>query len=1515
MKGEKRVGIVLGLVFLSAVTLAAPVQQNKALKAFQGWAHSGQTKMGIDLHQRDIAEIQTICDEDNTALFHVMSFQNGGFAVISADDLIEPVIAFSAQGVFPTDPADPLYDILFTDLANRIKVCRDLEAKQENTYRAQNRTSKADPKPANLPMHFKTKNARWNHLVETADYADSTIEMSLSSIDDVRVNVLLTTRWDQSGAENLYVPNSYPCGCVATAMSQLMRYHSHPVIGIGVRTKTIKVDDVSQTGTTRGGDGSGGPYNWSAMPNSPTSSYDQVGALCFDAGVSVGMSYASDGSGTDTNNAASAFTSWFDYDSAKRYYTSGTASDSMILNAINANLDAAYPVLLGITGSGGHAVVCDGYGYDDSTPYHHINMGWGGISNAWYNLPNIASFDQVYKIVYNVFPDGAGAIISGRVIGSDGYPVSDVAVEADNGSQAYTAVTNSKGIYAIVHVPQGNYSVQVSDDNMTSDVTEVTIGNTTIIDWCPNVGGVDLFVTDTIRSADADAYVRGGMYADMNFNALHDDAVWTLTAPRSFDGVDDYATLSNPTAANGSDELSIAVWFKPDTKGDNKGIVSCTYPGSEYFGINLSGYGSGNPVQFRGHNAYVNGPDYSGPVGQWTHAVGVWKSGQVHALYLDGVKVAENPTPNTGTVNATNWYVGSDRLLTGRYFDGEIKDLRIYSRVLSESEIQALALASGLLVQDSDDANDIAESFIQFDLSGITDPVETARLELKINDNPNRGTNRLYLVSDDNWQEDTITYNNRPTNGILLAEITPTQTFESEILTLIGPGENEGNGGFEYYTPGGTGYVGVDASSAMTPAGATEAPRFYLSGYTNVAYPGWTLNYSESLNSGIDYRFVMYPDTTPLPGDVDGDGMDAYVFGNGRTRIKSNPVSYNVSAGDEFKLAFDFRARDNNDTNITFESVSLFFGSNEVTLSNSTQYPSGTNIAQTYHFEYTATADDASANTVSVHIKIADVTSQTILDNVSLTVTPGLSDEEMTAKIDVSAAVIREMQTDGIVTFCLRGNDGRVVYENREGGNGPILVLTEDTQADSTADWQADSSQPDGPWTYGCYPQGGDYTEFTPFTVRTQYYAGPQSWIGGNGEIWDHPEGYPRVGKYASSPYGYGSHTIDTTSKLESVKRWTSTIKGVITIASDLQQIQDSGDGNIARIRKNGVPVWSQDLNASYRSAKTLQLNVYPGDVIDFAVDPVGNHSADWIYWRARITTTPPTPNQAKLLAHYDLDEASDMPTDADGDMYDRKMFAFDYSGSNRHATLKNADTWTVWKSGLIGNAIDLDGSNDYIEAPALLNPANGPFSAVAWVQGGQASQHLISQQDGGGTGRSWIYLDGSGQMSTYLGGSSLTAGIVEASQWHQVGIIWDGQRRHLCLDGQIVASDAADQPNLESSSGRINLGCSKTFASNWSGLIDDAGFWGRALSDKEIWSMYQAGLAGRNLAHAPSFVTETDIVDDEAVNLADFARLAASWVDNACDKYNFNCDGADIFKDGTVNLTDLQTLANDWLQ
>lgn len=324
----------------------------------------------------------------------------------------------------------------------------------------------------------------------------------LVSVSDIRIPPLVQSQWNQSSAQgrncyNLYTPNNYVCGCVATALAQMLRYWQYPVTGIGQVTKTIYVNGSATSGTTRGGNGSGGPYNWSLMPLVPSTAtysdaaWQMIGSLCYDAGVSVNMQYSSGGSGAYEYALAGALTGVFGYSNAKYVYPPN------LLNAINSNLEAGYPVMLGIdaNGSYGHSILCDGFGYSSGTMYHHLNMGWAGSCDWWYTLPAIGGpypWNNVHCIIFNIFPTGTGELISGRVTTTQGVAVQGATVTASASGQNYTGTSDSKGYYG-VKVPAGRaYSVTASKTGMSSaSRSGVTVGTSTSPSYPANCGNTN----------------------------------------------------------------------------------------------------------------------------------------------------------------------------------------------------------------------------------------------------------------------------------------------------------------------------------------------------------------------------------------------------------------------------------------------------------------------------------------------------------------------------------------------------------------------------------------------------------------------------------------------------------------------------------------------------------------------------------------------------------------------------------------------------------------------------------------------------------------------------------------------------------------------------------------------------------------------------------------------------------------------------------------------------------------
>jgi len=192
------------------------------------------------------------------------------------------------------------------------------------------------------------------------------------------------------------------------------------------------------------------------------------------------------------------------------------------------------------------------------------------------------------------------------------------------------------------------------------------------------------------------------------------------------------------------------------------------------------------------------------------------------------------------------------------------------------------------------------------------------------------------------------------------------------------------------------------------------------------------------------------------------------------------------------------------------------------------------------------------------------------------------------------------------------------------------------------------------------------------------------------------------------------------------------------------------------------------------------------------------------------------------LKAHWTLDETEG-------------LFAVDSAGDNDAVVLGGIE----WQptGGQIDGAIELDGVSGYAVAGAVLNPVDGPFSVLAWINGGAPGQVVVSQQ----LASNWLSIDTDGNLITELKCTGRSAGplysetFITDGQWHRIGLVWDGSNRTLYVDDVAVAEDI--QPGLQGSQMGLYIGTGKAMepGTYFSGLIDDVRIYNRALNAGEI--------------------------------------------------------------------------------
>lgn len=234
------------------------------------------------------------------------------------------------------------------------------------------------------------------------------------------ISPLCATRWNQSTPYNLACPElngrRSVTGCVATAMSQAMKYHNWPPAGEGSHA-------YEWNGTPLSIDFQATSFKWDLMKNeyyyagTPTEADLAVAELMKAAGYSVDMGYSPSASGALSINIAPALGEYFRYDKSMRYLMRDYYGLMEWENVIYNSLAADGPVIYdGQSYQGGHSFICDGY---DRDGYFHFNWGWGGVSDGYFLLDALdpleqgiggadSGFNFMQDVIVGIRPDRTG---------------------------------------------------------------------------------------------------------------------------------------------------------------------------------------------------------------------------------------------------------------------------------------------------------------------------------------------------------------------------------------------------------------------------------------------------------------------------------------------------------------------------------------------------------------------------------------------------------------------------------------------------------------------------------------------------------------------------------------------------------------------------------------------------------------------------------------------------------------------------------------------------------------------------------------------------------------------------------------------------------------------------------------------------------------------------------------------------------------------------------------------------
>lgn len=209
-----------------------------------------------------------------------------------------------------------------------------------------------------------------------------------------------------------------------------------------------------------------------------------------------------------------------------------------------------------------------------------------------------------------------------------------------------------------------------------------------------------------------DGTMQGGL------DAANDSVTGKIGTALDFDGVDDYVRINDQNVFSPVvNDMSVSVWAKVPVSAAAVGDVGgCGNTGALLLSKGSSANGwewlfennnnskicftthqsTGSPHAVTYYNMTLND-------GGWHHYVGTIDYLNRQALYVDGVEVS-SVTSFTGTMTNSISNVLVGRRSDGNYFTGQMDDVRMYNRALSNSEIAQLYCvgAPGKIDYDTD---------------------------------------------------------------------------------------------------------------------------------------------------------------------------------------------------------------------------------------------------------------------------------------------------------------------------------------------------------------------------------------------------------------------------------------------------------------------------------------------------------------------------------------------------------------------------------------------------------------------------------------------------------------------------------------------------------------------------------------------------------------------------------------------------------------------------------------------
>ncbi len=187
---------------------------------------------------------------------------------------------------------------------------------------------------------------------------------------------------------------------------------------------------------------------------------------------------------------------------------------------------------------------------------------------------------------------------------------------------------------------------------------------------------------------------------------------------------------------------------------------------------------------------------------------------------------------------------------------------------------------------------------------------------------------------------------------------------------------------------------------------------------------------------------------------------------------------------------------------------------------------------------------------------------------------------------------------------------------------------------------------------------------------------------------------------------------------------------------------------------------------------------------------------------------------------------------------------ATDSSTNGNTGTLTTGPTWTT---GQIGNAVDLDGTDDYISIGRSAITSTNALTLSVWAKFGSSrdgvGHPLFGNVNGqsGSDGQS-LYVDNSGTYNIvgFAGGSFVATTIIPSlDTWYHFVDTFDGVTERIYINGALAYSGAGTVTQAAENNVHLGSHVGSSSTTYMDGAVDEARVYTRALSPEEVAWLY----------------------------------------------------------------------------